>query len=67
MIEVLIVEVVEVGAVARWWADAPEIDGRVFIDREYLEGFDDLQPGDTLAVEVIDADEYDLWAVPAVL
>jgi ribosomal protein S12 methylthiotransferase len=67
MIEVLIDEVVEEGAVARSWADAPEIDGRVFIDREYLEGFDDLQPGDTLAVEVIDADEYDLWAVPAVL
>jgi ribosomal protein S12 methylthiotransferase len=67
MIEVLIDEVVEEGAVARSWADAPEIDGRVFIDREYLDGFDDLQPGDTLAVEVIDADEYDLWAVPAAL
>jgi len=66
-IEVLVDEVVEEGAVARSWADAPEIDGRVFIDREFLDGFDDLQPGDTLAVEVIDADEYDLWAAPLTL
>ena len=66
-IEVLIDEVVDEGAVARSWADAPEIDGRVFIDREYLDGLEDLQPGDTLLVEVIDADEYDMWAVPALL
>ncbi|HET8710398.1 MAG TPA: 30S ribosomal protein S12 methylthiotransferase RimO [Spongiibacteraceae bacterium] len=66
-IEVLVDEVVDEGAVARSWADAPEIDGRVFIDREYLDGFEGLQPGDTLVVEVIDADEYDLWAAPAVL
>jgi ribosomal protein S12 methylthiotransferase len=65
--EVLIDEVVEEGAVARSWADAPEIDGRVFIDAEYLEDFDGLQPGDSLLVEVIDADEYDLWAVPALI
>jgi len=64
-IEVLIDEVVEEGLVARSWADAPEIDGRVFIDAEYLDGLSDVQPGDTLVVEVIDADEYDLWAVPA--
>ena len=66
-IEVLIDEVVDEGAVARSWADAPEIDGRVFIDREYLDGFEGLQPGDTLLVEVIDADEYDMWAVPMVI
>jgi ribosomal protein S12 methylthiotransferase len=66
-IEVLIDEVVEEGAVARSWADAPEIDGRVFIDAEYLDGFEGLQPGDSLLVEVIDADEYDLWAVPALI
>jgi ribosomal protein S12 methylthiotransferase len=65
-IEVLIDEIVEEGAVARSWADAPEIDGRVFIDAEYLEGFSDLQAGDTLVVEVIDADEYDMWAAPVV-
>ncbi|MET0379844.1 MAG: 30S ribosomal protein S12 methylthiotransferase RimO [Spongiibacteraceae bacterium] len=64
-IEVLIDEVVEEGLVARSWADAPEIDGRVFIDAEYLDGLNDIQPGDTLVVEVIDADEYDMWAVPA--
>lgn len=66
LIEVLIDEVVDEGAVARSWADAPEIDGRVFVDREYLDGFEGLQPGDTLLVEVIDADEYDMWAVPVV-
>jgi ribosomal protein S12 methylthiotransferase len=66
-IEVLIDEVVEEGAVARSWADAPEIDGRIFIDREYLDGLEELQAGDTLLVEVIDADEYDMWAVPALL
>jgi ribosomal protein S12 methylthiotransferase len=63
-IEVLIDEIVEEGIVARSWADAPEIDGRVFIDREYLEGLDDLQPGDSLVVEVIDTDDYDMWAAP---
>jgi ribosomal protein S12 methylthiotransferase len=66
-IEVLIDEVVDEGAVARSWADAPEIDGRIFIDREYLDGLEELQAGDTLLVEVIDADEYDMWAVPALL
>jgi len=63
--EVLIDEVVEEGLVARSWADAPEIDGRVFIDAEFLDGLDDVQPGDTLVVEIIDADEYDMWAAPA--
>jgi len=63
--EVLIDEVVEEGLVARSWADAPEIDGRVFIDAEFLDGLNDVQPGDTLVVEIIDADEYDMWAAPA--
>jgi ribosomal protein S12 methylthiotransferase len=63
--EVLIDEVVEEGLVARSWADAPEIDGRVFIDAEYLDELNDIQPGDKLVVEIIDADEYDMWATPA--
>jgi ribosomal protein S12 methylthiotransferase len=58
-IEVLIDEVDEEGAIGRSWADAPEIDGRV-----YLDGASQLQPGDALLVEVTDADDYDLWAVP---
>ena len=53
---VLIDEVVEEGAVARSKADAPEIDGQVFID-----GATHLKVGDFVEVEVEEADEYDLW------
>jgi len=56
---VLVDEVDEQGAVARSTADAPEIDGLV-----YIEEAGDLQPGDFVQVEVIDADEHDLWAAP---
>ena len=56
VIEVLVDEVDHEGAVARSAADAPEIDGSVFI------GDPSLQPGDKIRVRVIDADEYDLWA-----
>ncbi|MNG41215.1 Ribosomal protein S12 methylthiotransferase RimO [compost metagenome] len=52
----LIDEVDEQGAVGRSFADAPEIDGSVFIDST------DVKPGDKIRVRVIDADEYDLWA-----
>ena len=45
------------GAVGRSSADAPEIDGRVFLD-----GAVDLQPGDWVRATVTGADEYDLWA-----
>ena len=53
---VLIDEVVEEGAVARSKADAPEIDGQVFID-----GAIHLKVGDFVNVEMEEADEYDLW------
>jgi len=53
---VLIDEVVAEGAVARTRADAPEIDGQLFID-----GATHLQVGDFVTVEIEDADEYDLW------
>lgn len=56
---VLVDEVDDEGAIARSAADAPEIDGMVFIP----EG-DGLQPGDMLEVEIFAADEYDLWAQP---
>ncbi len=53
---VLIDEVVEEGAVARSKADAPEIDGQVFID-----GATHLTVGDFVEVELEEADDYDLW------
>ena len=53
---VLVDEVVAEGAVARSKADAPEIDGQVFID-----GATHLKVGDFVTVEMEEADEYDLW------
>ena len=54
---VIIDEVDEEGAVARSMADAPEIDGAV-----YLNGEKNLNVGDIVRVKVEHADEYDLWA-----
>ena len=56
-IEILIDEVDEEGAIGRSAADAPEIDGKV-----YLDGITDLQAGDFVEAEVTAADDYDLWA-----
>ncbi|MBD3610870.1 MAG: radical SAM protein, partial [Hydrogenovibrio crunogenus] len=58
-IQVLVDEVDEEGAIARSKADAPEIDGMVFIPEGHH-----LNPGDFVEVEVFAADEYDLWATP---
>jgi ribosomal protein S12 methylthiotransferase len=58
-LEVLIDEVDEQGAIGRCYADAPEIDGKV-----YLDGFTDTFAGDALLVTITAADEYDLWAEP---
>ncbi|QCU90081.1 30S ribosomal protein S12 methylthiotransferase RimO [Thiomicrorhabdus sediminis] len=57
VMQVLIDEIDDKGAVARSMADAPEIDGMVFIDDAFH-----LQPGQFVKVEIIGADEYDLWA-----
>ncbi|MDC9729667.1 MAG: 30S ribosomal protein S12 methylthiotransferase RimO [Methyloprofundus sp.] len=54
--QVIIDEVVEEGAVARSMADAPEIDGQVFID-----GATHLKVGDLVTVEIEEADDYDMW------
>ncbi|WP_308417329.1 30S ribosomal protein S12 methylthiotransferase RimO [Chitinimonas koreensis] len=54
---VLVDEVDEEGVAARSYADAPEIDGMV-----YVENAAGLKVGDFVEVEVVDADEYDLWA-----
>ncbi len=55
--QVLVDEVDEEGATCRTKADAPEIDGNLFID----EGFEGLAPGDLVTVQVEEAGEYDLW------
>jgi ribosomal protein S12 methylthiotransferase len=54
--DVLIDEVDDQGAVARCYADAPEIDGSVFIAST------NVNPGDKVRVRIVDADEYDMWA-----
>ncbi len=54
---VLVDEITPEGAVARSAADAPEIDGLVFIDEA-----ENLAVGDFVEVEIIDSDEHDLWA-----
>ena len=56
-IEILIDEVDSEGAIGSSSADAPEIDGKVFLD-----GATDLNPGDLVEAEVTAANEYDLWA-----
>ena len=54
---VLIDEVDADGAAGRSYAEAPEIDGEVFVDR----GFEGLTPGDLVEVEIDEADAHDLW------
>ena len=46
-----------IGATGRSQADAPEIDGCVYVDSQTA-----LKPGDKVRVRVTDSDEYDLWA-----
>ncbi|MGG7645574.1 30S ribosomal protein S12 methylthiotransferase RimO [Rhodovulum sp. YNF3179] len=55
--EVIVDSVDAKGATCRTKADAPEIDGCLFIDA----GFESLSPGDIVTVEVDEASEYDLW------
>ncbi|NOU00046.1 MAG: 30S ribosomal protein S12 methylthiotransferase RimO [Gallionella sp.] len=55
--QVLVDEVDEDGAVARSAADAPDIDGSVFI-----ENAGHLTVGDMVTVKIVDSDEHDLWA-----
>ena len=56
-LQVIVDEVDEEAATCRTMADAPEIDGNLFID----EGHEILKPGDMLTVKVDEAGEYDLW------
>ena len=59
-VEVIIDEVdAEGGATGRSQADAPDIDGQVF-----LRDATGLKPGDIASVAIEDADEHDLYGVP---
>jgi ribosomal protein S12 methylthiotransferase len=53
---VLVDDVYEDGAVGRSSADAPEIDGQVYIDGERS-----LSPGDLVEVTITESGEHDLW------
>ena len=55
--EVIVDLVEEDAATCRTRADAPEIDGQLFIDA----GHEGLAPGDIVTVEVDEASDYDLW------
>lgn len=59
VLDVIIDEVDESGANGRSSADAPEIDGQVF-----LRDAGHLSPGDIVRVEIEEADEHDLYGVP---
>ena len=56
--QILIDEVNSDGAVGRTYADAPEIDGVVYLTDEF-----DVEPGDKVWVQIIHSDEHDLWGV----
>ncbi|MCA8882555.1 MAG: 30S ribosomal protein S12 methylthiotransferase RimO [Rhodobacteraceae bacterium] len=56
--QTVIVDLVEEdAATCRTMADAPEIDGNLFIDEDFAH----LTPGDIVEVEVDEAGDYDLW------
>ncbi|MGA1276677.1 MAG: 30S ribosomal protein S12 methylthiotransferase RimO [Gemmobacter sp.] len=61
VLPVIVDEVDAEGATCRTMADAPEIDGNLFVD----DGFEGLAPGDIIEVQVEEAGEYDLWGRPA--
>jgi ribosomal protein S12 methylthiotransferase len=56
-LRVLVEEVDEEGAVARSYADAPEIDGLV-----YITDGENLQVGEFAEVVITNSDDHDLWA-----
>ncbi|MDO8412939.1 MAG: 30S ribosomal protein S12 methylthiotransferase RimO [Gallionellaceae bacterium] len=58
-LQVLIDEVDEEGAIGRSSADAPEIDGLVYIDNAQS-----LKVGEFVNVRVTSSDAHDLWAEP---
>jgi ribosomal protein S12 methylthiotransferase len=61
-IQVIVDELDGEQALGRSMADAPEIDGRVYLPSG--KGAKKLQPGSVIGARVTQADEYDLWAEP---
>ena len=57
ILDVIVDEVEDDAATCRTMADAPEIDGNLFID----EGHEALKVGDLVRVRVDEAGDYDLW------
>ncbi|MFN2308262.1 MAG: 30S ribosomal protein S12 methylthiotransferase RimO [Gammaproteobacteria bacterium] len=57
-IEVIIDAVDDQGAIGRSQADAPEIDGQVFVDTQAV------SVGDIISVQITEAGEHDLFGVP---
>ncbi|GAA6172028.1 30S ribosomal protein S12 methylthiotransferase RimO [Colwellia sp. KU-HH00111] len=55
---ILVDEVNELGIVGRSYMDAPEVDGKVYLSDDF-----DAKPGDQLWVQIIHADEHDVWGV----
>jgi len=55
---ILVDEVNGLGIVGRSYMDAPEVDGKVYLSDDF-----DAEPGDLLWVQVIHADEHDVWGV----
>jgi len=62
IIEVVIDEETEEGLYARSASEAPEIDGLVVVQVPPGSG---VMPGDFLEVEITQADDHDLYAIPA--
>ena len=56
-LQVIVDELDEEAATCRTMADAPEIDGNLFIDSD----FEDLTIGDIITVKVDETGAYDLW------
>ena len=55
--DVIIDELDAEGAICRTMGDAPQIDGNLFIDKD----FENLKQGQIVSVKVDEASEYDLW------
>lgn len=56
-VDVIVDEIDEEGAICRTKADAPEIDGNLFIESNFAK----INVGDILKVNVTAAGDYDLW------
>ena len=55
---ILVDEVNGLGIVGRSYMDAPEVDGKVYLSDDF-----EAEPGDLIWVQIIHADEHDVWGV----